>query len=130
MKTINKEIIKDLVAVTVILGGLALLAKSCERKEEPINTSPEISEKRIVFTRDQDTGIQFTVQENGRQIFFYDHSYDGTLDEVGIGRGWGVEYSTHNPKELKKWISEYERIRKQRTGEFQPIYESKEAKVK
>ena len=76
----------------------------------------------MVFTRDQGTGIQFNVEENGRVILFYDHGYDGTLDEVGIHRFRGIEYETHDFQELKKWQQEYERIRKERTGEFQSIY--------
>lgn len=130
MKTKTKEVIKSLALLAIAIGGIGILAKSCERKLEPINTNPKISETRRVFTLDQGTGIQFNVEENKRILLFYDHGYDGILDEVGIGRGCGIEYSTHNPEDLKKWVPEYERIRKQITGEFQPIYESKEAEFK
>ncbi len=121
LKTVTSEVIAPVAGLCLVVGGIGFLARSCSNPEIPLDTRQKLQEE-VILPFGHPTGVRINALENGRTILFYDHGWDGNLDEVGITRGFGPEYSTTDQEELKKWQSEYERIRKQRAGKFVPRF--------
>jgi len=125
-KHLTRNIAGALIISSFLVGTIGLCSSG--KKREPLNINPPLGTIQI-HRSGYDTGRGFFLKtfdkENKREVFFYDHGYDGTLDEVGIF-GWTNSegtYATHNPLEIKKWESDYQRVRKLQSGEFEPNFE-------
>jgi len=117
------KVVSRLTLYMALVGAWCALPRLFMGEPRPVDKTPEFRNLEMVhaYTSGRE-GVTFYAHDEGRQVSFYDHGFDGDLDELMIQSGFN-KYSTHDPGELEKWASAFEQARERATGEeFRPKF--------
>ncbi|MCK4650191.1 hypothetical protein KAT36_03075 [Candidatus Pacearchaeota archaeon] len=122
-----KEVYKNILTAALVFTTIAFMFRPKLPEPTTLDITPKLGTQLEMLQANAHArkGIMLKVydKQNSRQVLFYDHGFDGTLDEVAISGGGG-KYTTHKPKDIVKWNSAYNGLRQKLGGNnFEPIFD-------